>query len=160
MTEKRYQYYFRDGTGTNDTLAWAKAFEKGDRHVGWINLSNGYIISTVWLGLNHAYGDGPPLIYETMVFRRIPRRLQKSGPNMSSVLRQSTEYLQAAKEKRMPRTLPVVMTQGKEIKRVHYSEQDMERYSTEAEALAGHWAMVEKWRSRAPYRWTSDSWKS
>ena len=25
-------------------------------------------VSTVWLGLNHAWGDGPPLIYETMVF--------------------------------------------------------------------------------------------
>lgn len=25
-------------------------------------------ISTVWLGLNHQYTDGPPLIFETMVF--------------------------------------------------------------------------------------------
>jgi len=25
-------------------------------------------ISTVWLGLNHQYGDGPPVIFETMVF--------------------------------------------------------------------------------------------
>lgn len=25
-------------------------------------------ISTVWLGLNHQWGSGPPLIYETMVF--------------------------------------------------------------------------------------------
>ncbi len=27
-------------------------------------------ISTVWLlGINHQFGDGPPLYYETMVFR-------------------------------------------------------------------------------------------
>ena len=26
------------------------------------------IVSTVWLGMNHAWGDGPPLIFETMVF--------------------------------------------------------------------------------------------
>jgi hypothetical protein len=34
----------------------------GSDHVGdlWV--------STVWLGLNHNYGDGPPLIFETMVF--------------------------------------------------------------------------------------------
>ena len=25
-------------------------------------------VSTVWLGINHQYGDGPPLIFETMVF--------------------------------------------------------------------------------------------
>ncbi len=25
-------------------------------------------ISTLWLGINHNYGDGPPLIFETMVF--------------------------------------------------------------------------------------------
>jgi hypothetical protein len=27
-----------------------------------------YWISTVWLGYNHAFGDGPPIIFETMVF--------------------------------------------------------------------------------------------
>lgn len=26
------------------------------------------VVSTVWLGANHNYGDGPPLIFETMVF--------------------------------------------------------------------------------------------
>jgi len=25
-------------------------------------------VSTVWLGLDHGYGGGPPLIFETMVF--------------------------------------------------------------------------------------------
>lgn len=25
-------------------------------------------VSTVWLGLDHQYGDGPPLIFETMIF--------------------------------------------------------------------------------------------
>jgi len=28
-------------------------------------------ISTVYVGMNMQYGDGPPLIYETMVFRRL-----------------------------------------------------------------------------------------
>lgn len=27
-----------------------------------------YSVSTVWLGLDHRFGDGPPLIFETMVF--------------------------------------------------------------------------------------------
>lgn len=27
-----------------------------------------YWVSTVWLGLNHAFDEGPPMIFETMVF--------------------------------------------------------------------------------------------
>lgn len=27
-----------------------------------------YDVSTVWLGLDHSFGNGPPLIFETMVF--------------------------------------------------------------------------------------------
>lgn len=27
-----------------------------------------YLVSTVWLGLDHQYGNGPPLIFETMIF--------------------------------------------------------------------------------------------
>lgn len=29
-----------------------------------------YFVSTVWLGLDHNWGEGPPLIFETMVFWR------------------------------------------------------------------------------------------
>jgi hypothetical protein len=31
-------------------------------------LPNGKWVSTIWLGLNHQFGSGPPLIFETMVF--------------------------------------------------------------------------------------------
>lgn len=34
----------------------------GSTHVGSV------WVSTVWLGLDHRFGDGPPLIFETMVF--------------------------------------------------------------------------------------------
>ncbi len=37
-------------------------------HVG-DDSSNGYRISTIFLGLNHQYGEGPPLLYETMIFK-------------------------------------------------------------------------------------------
>lgn len=30
--------------------------------------TKGWYISTVWLGLSHQFGEGPPLIFETMVF--------------------------------------------------------------------------------------------
>lgn len=55
-------------------------------------------VSTVWLGLDHQFGDGPPLIFESLVF----------GGGMDG---------------------------------------EMERYSTEAEARAGHDALVAKVRA-------------
>lgn len=42
-----------------------------DRHIGSTYIGRGkrqVWVSTVFLGLNHAYDDGPPLLYETMVF--------------------------------------------------------------------------------------------
>lgn len=63
------------------------------------DLPDGKWVSTVWLGLDHRLGDGPPLIFETMVF-----------PSKGD-----------------------------------FGELDMDRYTTEAEAIKGHEAMVAKW---------------
>jgi hypothetical protein len=51
-----------------ELLEWAAAFEKGaDRRVGlWWR--GPFLVSTVFLGLNHNWGDGPPLLFETMIF--------------------------------------------------------------------------------------------
>ena len=51
----------------NDVLEWAKMFEKKDRRVAEDNIGE-VRISTVFLGLNHRFGKGKPLIFETMVF--------------------------------------------------------------------------------------------
>lgn len=29
-----------------------------------------YEVSTVWLGLDHNFGDGPPILFETMIFAK------------------------------------------------------------------------------------------
>jgi hypothetical protein len=58
-----------------------------------------YWVSTVWLGLDHQFGQGPPLLFETMVFA-------------------------------VDRDDPGLETLGPDL--------DCQRYSTEAEALAGH----------------------
>jgi len=79
---------------------WAAAFEDlGAKRVAETILPDGKWVSTVWLGLNHQFGEGPPLIFETMVFSA-----RGAG-----------------------------------------DELDFYRYSTEAEAVAGHEAMVRKW---------------
>ena len=51
-----------------DNLAvWAKYLEKADRKVARDSIG-GVDISTVFLGLDHQFGDGPPLLFETLVF--------------------------------------------------------------------------------------------
>jgi hypothetical protein len=50
-----------------DLLEWAKQFGSIDRHVADETIE-GIRISTVFLGLNHSFGCGPPLLFETMVF--------------------------------------------------------------------------------------------
>lgn len=40
----------------------------GPRRVGWTEIGWGRIVSTVFLGINHNFGSGPPLLFETAVF--------------------------------------------------------------------------------------------
>jgi hypothetical protein len=48
-------------------LTWARWFEDFDRHVRQ-TVQGDITVSTVFLGLDHQFGDGPPLLFETMVF--------------------------------------------------------------------------------------------
>ncbi len=66
------RHYRRDGTPC-DVLEWAEQFEKAtDRQVAKTTVPLGQgdaaDVSTVFLGLDHSFGEGPPLIFETMVF--------------------------------------------------------------------------------------------
>jgi hypothetical protein len=51
-----------------DLITWAKWFEAADRHVAKTDITDDIHVSTVFLGLDHSFGDGPPLLYETMIF--------------------------------------------------------------------------------------------
>src|SRR4051812_23508465 len=65
MTDK----YILDGrTPKKASLEeWARWFESADRHVCQDTVG-GVRVSTVFLGIDHNFGDGPPLIFETMIF--------------------------------------------------------------------------------------------
>ena len=52
------------------TLEWGNQFEHMDRKVG-DDVINSYHISTIWLGLDHNYFGGEPLLFETMVFDKV-----------------------------------------------------------------------------------------
>ena len=64
-------YFNRDGSPCGDVLEWAREFETSDRHVGLTQVTDrarSIRVSTVFLGLDHGFGSGPPLIFETMTF--------------------------------------------------------------------------------------------
>lgn len=44
--------------------------EHGTKHV-CKEYVNDKLISTVWLGLDHNHVDGPPLLFETMIFNKV-----------------------------------------------------------------------------------------
>jgi hypothetical protein len=54
--------------------------ESADRHVGEDEIG-GVRISTVFLGIDHSFDDGPPMLYETMIF---------GGPHNEETWRYST----------------------------------------------------------------------
>ncbi len=55
--------------GLDGLIEWGKDLEDTrGRIIQQEELWNGLWLSTVWLGLNHRYGEGPPLIFETMAF--------------------------------------------------------------------------------------------
>lgn len=51
----------------DDTLTWAKWFETAERHVADETIGDSRI-STVFLGIDHGFGHGEPVLWETMVF--------------------------------------------------------------------------------------------
>ena len=62
-------YILQDGEPVAvDLTAWASWFETADRHVARETVRGFYDVSTVFLGLDHQFGDGPPILFETMVF--------------------------------------------------------------------------------------------
>ena len=94
---------------------WMTSFDIDDRRVALTELK-AHEVSTVFLGIDHNFGLGPPLLFETMVFNKIP------------VWRMWLGYL-------FPR-----------FRFSFEWEADCRRYSTWEEAEQGHQEIVEKYR--------------
>lgn len=164
--EKRHgQDKFRpDGTpypATGEGLTeWARDFEDEEkRRVGWTRLWWGGSVSTVWLGLNHRfYGDGPPIIFESMMFT--PRYPQRDFLHRDKIVVWVPKVIYRGRtyECHIPLKWLPILTMGR-------AEMDQNRYSTRAEAEAGHAAMVKRWKDPGrvlawfagrAYRWLRD----
>jgi hypothetical protein len=67
----RHRYYTLDGktpVPTNDVNAWNEFFENKDARPVAETRTCGVCVSTVFLGLDHGFGDGPPQIFQTIIF--------------------------------------------------------------------------------------------
>lgn len=90
-------YYHMDGTpytGTRheQTLAWGRDFENRLTNGGVIGrdtLWNGIWVSTMWMGLDHNFGGGRPLIFESMAFEGPGPRSQDLDQDRYSTLEEA-----------------------------------------------------------------------
>lgn len=74
----RYWVLAEDGrtpVGTQDLMEWARLCsaqgeDAGGRRVGWdYDNARGITVSTTFMGIDHNFSDdGPPLLFETMIF--------------------------------------------------------------------------------------------
>jgi hypothetical protein len=60
-------YYDRQGRLVS-AAQWQARFNDARYKIVARDRVNGWLVSTVWLGLDYSFGSGPPLIFETMVF--------------------------------------------------------------------------------------------
>lgn len=51
-----------------DLDEWGQWFETTNRVVAQTRVANGVEVSTVFLGRDHAFGGGEPLLFETLIF--------------------------------------------------------------------------------------------
>lgn len=66
-----HRYVLRNGVPVPepDLMKWAEWMEQPSRRVLRQDARDGVLVSTVFLGLDYNFAGGPPLLYETMVFR-------------------------------------------------------------------------------------------
>jgi len=66
------RYWMLDGhtpVGTQDLYAWGEFMQGGKRAVGKAHdPEREILVSTIFLGLDHGYDGGPPVLFETMIF--------------------------------------------------------------------------------------------
>ena len=63
------RYVLKHGVPTlePDLMKWATWLDTDERIIQKTTVGDAEV-STVFLGLNHQYSDGPPILFETMVF--------------------------------------------------------------------------------------------
>jgi len=68
MTDKKYILGKNHELIETDLMTWGKFFEDGKNRQVAFDIIGEAQISTVFLGLDHNFGEGEPLLFETMIF--------------------------------------------------------------------------------------------
>jgi len=66
-----FYYILKNGVPVieHDLIRFERFFRNIDnRRIAYTEISKDVHVSTVFLGMDHQWGDGPPLLFETMVF--------------------------------------------------------------------------------------------
>lgn len=87
-----------------DLMKWAFWFESAQRHVA-NDVIDGVRVSTVFLGLDHSWNLGPPVLWETMVFGEgqldhMMTRCAGSREQAKAMHAEMVERVKACKEKK------------------------------------------------------------
>lgn len=75
-----------------DLMTWAKWMESTDRHVAKDEIGD-VRISTVFLGLDHSFGQGSPLLFETMIFGGVHNDHQTRASTWDEAEKQHAEAM-------------------------------------------------------------------
>jgi hypothetical protein len=108
-------------------------------------------ISTVWLGLDHRWGEGPPVIFETMIFIETPHTRAKQK-FFRETMREAADALNRNKPEEMPEY------PGPQVED-HPLHTESWRWSTEAEAKKGHELVVAAFRENKDPNAVINAWR-
>lgn len=80
LANGRYKLIGQTPVVCPDLMEWAEFMETGERQV-LESFIDKYRVSTVFLGLDHRspMNDGPPILFETMIFLNSPESLRRPG---------------------------------------------------------------------------------
>jgi hypothetical protein len=82
----------------DNLIEWATWFEDADRQVGLTDMGDGVRVSTVFLGLDHSFYGGAPILFETMVFGGPHDQLQKRCATWEEAAKLHEETVQLVRE--------------------------------------------------------------
>jgi hypothetical protein len=148
LDQSPIMYYHRDGKPILDnellTAAeqWGIMFEdSAARIVGSTKTLYGERLSTVWLGMDHNWGWGKPLLFETMLFAPT-KPLRFSREYGEWLLNDMREHFTRGSKRTMPEDLKLEFEERQKreaYNKKHFPDDQLQiRYTTENEARDKH----------------------
>src|SRR5258706_13563526 len=87
-------------------MTGARWFQTSDRHVAKTDFGD-VRVSTVFLGFDRSFGQGPPLLFETMIFGGFSIRINtRNGVQPGKRLKRSTPRLSKSRDSRSTGLVP------------------------------------------------------